>query len=437
MLGGEITMSEKEAVRLEVVIRLVAGKTSNSQAAKLLRISRRQVIRLRNKYRLEGARGLISRRRGKLSNNRLSEEIKKNILDLVKSKYVDFGPTFLQEKLIENHGIKVSRETLRQMMATNGIWEMKRRKKAHIHQCRERRSCLGELVQIDGSPHDWFEGRREPCCLLVFIDDATSKILQLHFEETETTEGYFCATKSYIKQYGLPIAFYTDKHGIFRVNMPETVHECETQFGRAMKLLGIGLINANSPQAKGRVERVNETLQDRLVKELRLLGISDIKTANTYLPKFIEKFNTRFAVIPKSAVDAHRQLQKSDEELDLIFSLQQERRLSKNLELSYKNVVYQVQVKGYGYTLRHAKVTVCEDIQGTVTLLYKGKKLEYRSYEKQKRQMEAIDAKELNNVVNKIIKKLYKPNKPAMNHPWRRYKNSLPIATLTATTAVI
>jgi transposase len=420
-------MGQKEVTRLEVVVSLEAGNISNRLAGKALGLSKRQVIRLRKKYRQEGVNGLISKRRGKPSNNRFPGYLTRIILDLVKEKYIDFGPTFLQEKLFENHEITISRESLRQILIVNGLHKTKRRKKVQVHQCRERRSCFGELVQIDGSPHDWFEGRRESCCLLVFIDDATGKIVQLRFEETETTEGYFKATKSYIKQYGLPITFYSDKNSIFRINMPETVHEGETQFERAMKCLGIGLINANSPQAKGRVERANKTLQNRLAKELRLRGISDIETANAYLPEFIEKHNARFAVQPKSEINAHRQLQKSDADLDLIFSLQHERRLSKNLELSYKNVIYQVQIKGQGYTLRHARVTVCEDLNGNIALIYKGRKLEYLRYEKQKRQTEIVCAKTLNHVVNDLIRKIYKPK---ANHPWRRYQAQLPQAAL-------
>ena len=181
---------------------------------------------------------------------------------IIKEKYIDFGPTFLREKLIENHNITVSRETLRKWMTAENIWKTKRRKQARIHQMRERRSCFGELVQIDGSPHDWFEGRGEKCCLLVFIDDVTSKLVNLRFEEVETTAGYFRAAKEYITTYGLPMAFYNDRHSIFRVNMPGC--EGTTQFGRAAQELGIEIICANSPQAKGRVERANGILQDRL-----------------------------------------------------------------------------------------------------------------------------------------------------------------------------
>ena len=311
-----ITMSQQEVLRLQIMEKLKDRTLSQSEASKILKISCRQVKRLVRTYRQQGAKGLASKKRDKPSNNRLREEVKQNILALIKDKYADFGPTFLGEKLLENHDIAISKETLRQLMIAENLWQTKRRKKAKIHQMRERRSCFGELIQIDGSPHDWFEDRGDKCCLIVFIDDATSRIVSLRFEETETTAGYFRAAKTYIAQYGLPMAFYSDKHGIFRVNMPDC--DSETQFGRAARELGIEIICAHSPQAKGRVERSNQTLQDRLVKEMRLLGISDIEAANAYLPEFWQKHNSKFAVEPKSNTDAHVKL-IGDENLDLIF----------------------------------------------------------------------------------------------------------------------
>jgi hypothetical protein len=430
MAGGDITMSRKEIIRLEVMVSLEAGKISNSKAAKLLRISRRQVIRIRKRYRLQGALGLVSKKRGTRSNNRISEAIKSQVLGLISTTYVGFGPTFLREKLLENHEISLSKETLRRIMIANGSWDAKRSKKARIHQQRERRARFGELVQIDGSPHDWFEGRREKCCLLVFVDDATGKIY-LRFEEAETTEGYFRAMLGYVKQYGIPVALYSDKHGIFRVNAPETTHEGETQFKRAMDDLGIEIIYANSPQAKGRVERANQTLQDRLIKELRLAGINDIESANAFLPGFTEKHNKRFAVEPKDKANAHQLLQLSDEELNLIFSIQATRTASKNLELSYKNIVYQIQVVGKGYTLRHAKVLVCKDLSGTISLLYKNKKLSYKCYQKQKRTADAVDTKTINKKVDEIIRR---PHKPSINHPWKKYGVALLLQRASAPT---
>jgi len=388
---GLVTMNNKEILRLQVIEKIDAKRLKQGEASKLLQVSCRQVRRLLKAYRWQRAKGLVSKKRGMPSNNKICEEVKQNILAITKERYIDFGPTFLREKLLENHDIDVSRETLRKWLIAENIWSAKSCSKIRIHQLRERRSCFGELIQIDGSPHDWFEGRRDKCCLLVLIDDATGKIVHLRFEEAETTEGYFRAMLDYIKQHGLPIALYSDKHSIFRVNMPETIHEGETQFKRAMDDLGIKIIYANSAEAKGRVERTNQTLQDRLVKELRLAGISAIETANKFLPGFVEKHNKKFAVEPKSKTDAHRPLNLSDEGLNLIFSIRTMRTASKNLELSYDNMVYQIQVVGQGYTLRHAKILVCKDLDGNVSLVYKNKKLEYKCYRKQKHNGAIVD----------------------------------------------
>lgn len=410
-----ITMSNKEILRLQVVEKVDTNRLKQSEASKLLQISCRQVRRLLKIYRREGAKGLVSKKRGMLSNNKICEEVRHNILAITKEKYIDFGPTFLKEKLFENHNIDISKETLRKWLIAENILSVKHRNKARIHQMRERRSCFGELIQIDGSPHDWFEGRRDKCCLLVFIDDATGRLMNLRFEETETTEGYFRTMLGYIKQYGLPIALYSDKHGIFRVNMPETKHEGETQFKRAMDTLGIKIIYANSAEAKGRVERANQTLQDRLVKELRLAGISDIETANKFLPEFIERHNKKFAVEPKSKNDMHRPLNLSDEELNFIFSIQATRIASKNLELSYDNVVYQIQVINQGYALRHAKILICKDLNGAVSLVYKNKKLEYKCYRKQKHNGAIVDTKILNKSIDEFIS----------NSVWEKYDPAL------------
>lgn len=419
-----ITMNKKEILRLQVMEKLNARMLGQSEASNLLKISCRQIRKLLKAYKLQGAKGLTSKKRGMPSNNRICEKTKQDVLAITKKKYIDFGPTFLREKLLENHNISVSKETLRKWLIAENVWSAKRCKKARIHQMRERRDCFGELIQIDGSPHDWFEGRRGKCCLLVFIDDATSKLVNLQFEEVETTAGYFRIAKEYVTKYGLPMAFYSDKHSIFRVNMPYC--EGTTQFGRAAQELGIEIICANTPQAKGRVERANGILQDRLVKEMRLRGISDIETANAYLPEFIEQYNKKFAVEPKSSADAHVKL-NSNENLDLIFCFKEKRKLSKNLELSYHNDLYQIKTESKGYRLRHAKVTVCEDLEGKITIIYKGKKLPYTCYKKQKKTAEIIGVKVLNHKIDTIVKRRHKPS---MNHPWRQYKaiyESLPL----------
>ncbi len=212
-------------------------------------------------------------------------------MNLVRRHYVDFSPTFAHEKLTEVHHLAFSVETLRQWMIAAGLWLAKSRKKARVHQRRPRRPCVGELVQIDGSPHDWFEERAERCTLLVFIDDATSRLMALRFVPAETTQAYMETLRACLDQHGRPVALYSDKHSIFRVNHPE--HEGEvTPFSRALKTLDIEPIHAHTPQAKGRVERASQTLQDRLVKELRLRHINDMGQANAFLPEFIETYTT-------------------------------------------------------------------------------------------------------------------------------------------------
>jgi hypothetical protein len=225
--------------------------------------------------------------------------------------------------------------------------------------------------------------------------------------------------RAYIERYGRPFAFYTDKFSVFRVNL-QGKEDRETQCGRALRQLGIELICANSPQAKGRVERVNGTLQDRLVKEMRLRGISDKETANAYLPEFIEDYNRRFSVEPKDTRDRHRRELPEPEVLDLIFSIQDKRTLSKNLEMSYENVIYQIQVEGKGYRLQHAKITVCENLSGAVTLLYRGVPLDYKCYNKHKRAPAIVDTKGLNTQLDRVTRSASVQPVRA-EHPWRRF----------------
>jgi hypothetical protein len=284
---------------------------------------------------------------------------------------------------------------------------------------RERRACFGELVQIDGSEHAWFEERGPKCTLLVYIDDATGQLLELWFVPDETFFAYCTASRHYFERYGKPIAFYSDKHGIFRVNQPRPLATTSglTQFGRAMLELDIQIICASSPQAKGRIERAFQTLQDRLVKELRLRGISDIDRANAFLPEFRADFNRRFAVLPRSHHDAHRPLLKS-EILDLILTLQETRTLSKNLTVQFRQLIYQIQSDRPDYALRQAQVTVCENPKGEVTILYKNKPLAYSIYHKPTRQAEVVDTKTLDHQIKT-------PYSPAPDHPWRTYGRHL------------
>jgi transposase len=410
-----ITMSSKEISRLEVMQKLSEKRMSQKEAGAMLDVSERQIKRLLKAYRKKGAAGLISKHRGRKGNHCLPTETKRKALDLLKSKYKGFGPTLAHEKLVEKENLKLSDESVRQLMIAEGLWKPRKMKKVVVHQLRERRACVGELVQIDGSPHAWFEGRAEACVLLVFIDDASGKLLQLLFVENESFFSYCTAADGYFRQHGKPVAFYSDKHGVFRVNTPSMGQgNSLTQFGRAMRELDIQIICANTPQAKGRVERVNQTLQGRLVKEMRLRGISSMAEGNAYLPEFIADFNQRFAAEPRSSVNAHRTLTAKDD-LATILTWQEQRIVSKNLTVQFEKVVYQIQTKRPSYALRNASVTVCVNVQQQVTILYKGKPLEYTIYHQQTKQSEVVMAKDLDTA----LKERTYP-KPAPDHPWRK-----------------
>ena len=411
-----LEMSAKELNRLEVMQRLSEKRMSQKEAGRILDLSVRQIKRLLRAYRHKGAAGLVSKQRGRKSNNRLSTEVKKQALNLLKTKYKGFGPTLAHEKLVEKEKLKLSDESVRKLMIEEELWKPRKAKRVETHQLRERRACLGELIQIDGSPHDWFEGRAEACVLLVFIDDATGTLVQLLFVEQESFFSYCQAAKGYFRQYGKPVAFYSDKLGVFRVNVPSRgAGEALTQFGRAMQELDIQIICANSPQAKGRVERVIQTLQDRLPKELRLRNISSMTEGNAYLPEFLTDFNQRFAVEARSSVNAHRSL-TSKEDLARILTWQETRTLSKNLTLQFDKIVYQIQTQRPSYALRNAQVTVCVNDRDELAILYRGKALPYSIYKQQTKQAEIVSTKQL----DIALKSKRLPPKPAPDHPWRK-----------------
>ncbi|MGH8814850.1 MAG: ISNCY family transposase, partial [Advenella sp.] len=376
-MGGELLkMSHRELDRVQVIQDVIQRHLTQAQAARRLQLSRRQVKRLVRRYRTQGAGGLISRRRGQPSNNRIAAAVRAEYLLLVREHYPDFGPSFAHEKLVEQHGFRHSVETLRHWMIADGLWRTRASRAPRPFQIRARRPCRGEMVQIDGSPHDWFEGRARRCALIVFIDDATGELLALRFAPGETTEAYMRVLRDYLAVHGRPVSLYSDRHSVFRVNAPDREGEL-TQFGRALHTLDIEAIHARTPQAKGRVERANQTLQDRLIKEMRLAGIHSIEAANAWLPSFIADYNRRFAITPEQAEDAHRRVLHSEAELDLILCLHHQRTLSKNLTLQCHNRLYQVENHGKGYRLRHTQVTVCEGFDGAVTLLHQGKALDY------------------------------------------------------------
>lgn len=409
----ELNMTLKEADRYSKMKEVESKKISLKSAAKALSISYRQATRILSRYRQEGAKGIVSKRKGKISNNRLKESIIKKTLYLIKKNYSDYGPTLAVEKLYEKHKLKISRETLRKWMINEGIWISKKIKKRKVYARRTRRSRYGELIQIDGSYHHWFEDRAEKCCLLVAVDDATSAIMGLRFCKHETTEDYFEFLKGIIRKHGIPQALYSDKHSIFRVNNAKKREGifC-TQFQKTLKSLAIELICAHSPQAKGRVERANGVLQDRFIKEMREMKISSIKEANERLEPFIFKYNKKFAVKPATSKKALRTI-LPHQNLDEIFMIQGYRKLSKDLSFHYKNEIYQID-SDYINRLYGRTVEVYEH-QGEVKMvLLDGKKLNYKKWkEKVEQPTKVVDIKEL-----EVLWPTY-GRKPKKYHPWR------------------
>ena len=377
MAVGDFVMSAVERGRLVVISQVCAGLVSQRQAGERLGICVRQVKRLVRAYRTRGDAGLVSRQRGRASNHRLAAGLGERIAALLKSVYDDFGPTLAAEKLAERDGIEVSRETVRAMQVKLGLHKPKTRKAKRVHALRERRPRFGELIQIDGSPHDWFEGRGPRCTLIVFIDDATGALTGLHFAPAETTRAYLVALKAHILAHGRPLALYSDRHGIFRVNAKEAASgDGKTEFGRVAERLGIASIHATTPQAKGRVERANQTLQDRLVREMRLAGISTIEAAQVFVPAMLAKLNARFAKPPREAQDAHRPWTGGSAALDEAMARREERTLSKALNFSAAGHVHCVRTSGPGIALRGAKVTLLHFMDGTMSVRHKDRVLE-------------------------------------------------------------
>ena len=382
---GTWTMSRKELNRLEVLTRALDRRLTQAQAAERLGLGLRQVERLCRQLRLEGPAGLISKKRGRPSNRKLPDSIREHAVALVLAHYVDFGPTLAAEKLAERHGLGVSVETLRRWMVEAEIWVPRSRRDRRVHQPRHRRSCLGELIQIDGCEHAWFEDRAPKCTLLVFVDDATSRLMELRFDICESTHGYFVATWTYLERYGKPVAFYSDQASIFRIaNSRGKRRDGLTQYGRALSELNIDILCANTPQAKGRVERTHLTLQDRLVKELRLRGISSIGDANAFAPEFIDDFNARFAKAPLSEHDAHRPV-REDEDLELILSHREERKISRALTVHFRRGLYLLEPGPGTLDLRGKLCDVHEFLDGRIEIRHRGRPVSFAVFEQPRR----------------------------------------------------
>ncbi len=372
-------MSAKERDRLKVMGALSEGRLKQEQAGRLLKLSSRQVRRLLRRWRAQGDAGLVHRSRGRPSNRKTADKVRRKALACIRRDYRDFGPTLAAEKLLERDGLAVSHETVRQWMMAEGLWQGRARRETH-RQWRPRRECFGELVQLDASPHAWFEGRAsvEPV-LVTFIDDATGVRMQ-RFYEADGTAPTMDLLGRWLRKYGRMRAIYSDRAGHYVVNRPPSEAEArcgrpaETQVGRALRELGIDFIAANSPQAKGRVERSHGVDQDRLIKELRLAGISTIAEANRFLDEvYTPKSNRRFAVPAASSVDAHRRLTGLD--LKAILSYQETRVVANDYTVQYEGRKWQIERQSTGGGLRRAKVTVQERLDGSIKFHWRGRYL--------------------------------------------------------------
>jgi transposase len=373
----KLIMSRKEREQLKVFEKLEAREITQLVAGQMLNMSDRNVRKKFKRYREKGDAGLIHQSRGRPSCKRWAESERAIAMDLLRTKWIGFGPTFAAEKLEEYDGIKVSSETLRKAMIAEGLWSVGKRKQQY-RQRRDRKLMVGVLVQLDGSPHDWFEGRGPRCTLLVFIDDATSKILWLEFVESESFEGVAKATKKYIERWGRPVSFYVDFGSVFKVNLNNPDGEKKTQYERILSELDIDLSHATSPQAKGRVERCNQTMQDRLIKEMRLAGISSMDEANRFVQQgdFIEKHNARFAVPPAKEGDAHRATPGYD--LYKIFCSKEERIVTNDFTVSYKGRILQL-TKEQPATIRPKDhVTICQHLDGKITVRIRNVQLNFK-----------------------------------------------------------
>jgi hypothetical protein len=378
-------MSGNELQRIEVLAEVLSGRRTEASAAAILGLSTRQTRRLIVAYRAGGGASVIHKGRGRVSNNKMLEGIREYSVELVRYNYADFGPSLAAEMLLSKHDVKVSRETLRKWMMADGLWRSRKQRRS-FHQPRLRREAFGELIQIDGSDHRWFENRGDACTLLVFIDDATSRLVHLQFVRSESTDSYLSAVHAYVTAYGCPVAFYSDKHTVFRINRSSAPGGTGmTQFGRALAELNIEIICANSSQAKGRVERVNRTLQDRLVKELRLANISDIDAGNAFLPSFMLAHNERFAVTPLRSDDMHRPLSISVDKLTDILCHREQRYVGSQLTLTYDRKRIILERNATSEDLGGKYVDVYDFPDGRLEVRSKGLLLPYSIFSKDQR----------------------------------------------------
>lgn len=366
-----VNLSSGELKRLEIIILLDQRMLGASEGSALLGVSLSQTYKLLDKYRKLGAAAITSKKRGKRSNRAYPKQFKQRVLALIEAGYPDFGPTLLAETLLEFHDVKLSPETLRQWMLQTGLWLSKRADRKRLHQPRRRMPCYGDLIQIDGSHHDWFEGRAPECTLMVYVDDATGNVQDLCFFPQESRWAYFATARRYILAHGRPLRFLTDKHsGVWKL-------EGQSDFSKALCQLNVIHSFARSPQSKGRVERIHRTLQDRLVKAMRLAGISTIEAANAFLPSFIGRYNRDFSRPPTSPGDSHRPIDNRDE-IESAFANKYVRRLSRQWGFSFRGAQYIIVPESLVGLHIGPKITIELRLDGSMVVLSGMRSLDFR-----------------------------------------------------------
>jgi len=411
-----ICMTKKELSNYDIINNLINRKINGTDASKQIGVSVRHVKRLKKKVINDGAEGLIHQGRGQSGNRRLDDKIIVKAKKFLKEKYYDFGPTLACEKLEENHNIKTNKETVRQLMINLELWKVKSKKKnKHWHVWRARRDNYGEMQQFDGSYHPWLEDKAEEMCLLLSVDDATGKITYAKFDYNEGVEAVFKFWLEYIDKNGFPLSVYLDKFSTYKVNHKNAVDNKEliTQFQRATRQVGIELITAHSPQAKGRVERMFETLQDRLVKEMRLANINTIEQANEFLIEYIPKFNAKFAVSPNRRKDLHKKVNKqTKDQLQQIFSIQKRRKVNNDYTIRFENDYLQLEQEQPTTVYKKDTIIMEKHLDGSIKINLNNKYLNYKVLpDRPKKEIDiklpAITTKRQSNYI------------PPANHLWR------------------
>jgi len=411
-----ITMTEKESKRYEVVKELINGVMDGTEASKQLGLSIRQTKRIKAEVDKKGIKGIIHKSRGKPSNRKIDGKIIERAKKLLREKYSDFKPTFASEKLHELHNIKINKETIRQMMKEENLWTIKPRKEVkNKHLWRPRKDNYGEMQQFDGSYHHWLEDRNEEMCLLASIDDATGKITKAVFAENEGVVPVSRFWKEYVEESGVPLNIYLDKYSTYKINHKSAVDNKDlmTQFDRMMRQVGCKLITAHSPQAKGRVERLFGTLQDRMVKEMRLAGIKTMDEANEFLKTYIPKFNEKFSVVPRKSADLHKKISKKVKgKLSQIFSIQNTRKVNNDYTIMFKTKYYQLDFMQDIVVYKKDKVVVEEHLDGKIMIRLKDTCLKHSVLPERPKKQCAVN-------LTAITQKAPSGWKPPTSHPWR------------------